>query len=64
MFIQISVFSRKKSKVYTEWATKVWNIGVDEWNLFNEADILEVHSLSLDEPELKAALFNDIGEKY
>jgi len=28
----------------------MWDSGGDEWNLFNGASILEVASLSLDEP--------------
>jgi len=32
------------------YKTRMWDIGGDEWNLFNGASILEVASLSLDEP--------------
>lgn len=41
----------------------MWDIGGDEWDLFDGADILEVASLSLDEPELESTLFNDIREE-
>lgn len=41
----------------------LWDIGGDEWDLFDVVGILEVVSLSLDEPELEAALFNDIGKE-
>jgi hypothetical protein len=41
----------------------MWDIGRDEWNLFDVAGILEVASLSRDELELEAALFNDDGER-
>ena len=38
----------------------MWDIGGDEWDLFDVVDIFEVVSLSLDKPELEAVLFNDI----
>jgi hypothetical protein len=34
------------------------DIGIDEWNLVDVADILEVANLFREEPELDAALFN------
>jgi hypothetical protein len=42
----------------------MWDIGRNEWDLFDVVVILEVASLYLDEPELNAALFSvDGGEK-
>jgi hypothetical protein len=41
---------------------KMWDIGKDEWDLFNVVVVLEVVSLYRDEPELETTLFNDDGE--
>jgi hypothetical protein len=41
----------------------MWDIGRDEWNLFDVVFILEVASLYCDERELEAALFNDDRER-
>jgi hypothetical protein len=40
----------------------MWVIGRDKRNLFDVVDILEGASLSREEPELDAAIFNDDGE--
>ncbi|MCI23145.1 hypothetical protein A2U01_0044323 [Trifolium medium] len=40
----------------------MWNIGGDEWNLSDGAGILEVASLSFDEPDMEVVLFTDDGE--
>ena len=56
-FIQtnLNLLSRKRnSNTYNEGATKICNIGRDKWNLFDVANILEVASLSREEPELDA----------
>ncbi|GAU44553.1 hypothetical protein TSUD_400170 [Trifolium subterraneum] len=52
----------RKNKDYNEGPTKMWDIGGDGFDLVDGAGILEVASLSLNEPELEAALFNDEGE--
>ncbi|GAU49563.1 hypothetical protein TSUD_191890 [Trifolium subterraneum] len=52
----------RNNKTYKEGPTKMWDIGGDEFDLVDGAGILEVASLSLDEPELEAALFNDDGD--
>lgn len=48
----------RKSQSYKEGETKMWDIGGDEWDL-EGSSILEVASLSLDEPELEAVLFTE-----
>jgi hypothetical protein len=40
----------------------MWDVGGDEFDLVDGAGILQVSSLSLDEPELEANLFNDAEE--
>ncbi|XP_058750554.1 uncharacterized protein LOC131623560 [Vicia villosa] len=50
----------RKSEIYNEGVTKMWDIGGDELDLFDGAGILEVATLSLGEPELEAAF---IGEE-
>jgi hypothetical protein len=34
-----------------------WDIGIDDWDLFDVSDIVEAASLCRDEPGLEAALF-------
>lgn len=41
----------------------MWDIGGDEWDLFDIVGIFEIVSLSLYELELKTTLFNDIRQK-
>lgn len=40
----------------------MWNIGGDEWSLSDGDGILEVASLSLDEPNMEAILFTEDEE--
>ncbi|CAL5211332.1 unnamed protein product [Lathyrus oleraceus] len=47
----------RKSENYNEGETKMWDIGGDEWSLSDGVDILEVVSLSLDEPNMEAIIF-------
>lgn len=47
-------------EVYNVGATKMWDIGGDEWDLFDVVDIFKVVSFSLDKLELEVVLFNDI----
>lgn len=53
----------RKNKNYNEGATRMWDIGGDEWNLSDGAGILEVANLSLDEPNMEAVLFTDDGQR-
>jgi hypothetical protein len=54
--INLRLLSRKRnSSTDNEEATKMWDIGRDECDLFDVADILEVASFYHDEPELEAA---------
>ena len=52
----------RRTKSYHEGETKMWDIGGDEWDPFEGAGILQVASLSLDEPDLETVLFTDDGE--
>jgi hypothetical protein len=40
-----SVFLLRKSKTYNEGTTKIYDIGGDEWDLFNRVDIFELTSI-------------------
>ena len=40
----------------------MWDIGGDEWSLSDGVDILEVVSLSLDEPNMEVILFTEDEE--
>ena len=48
----------RKSPCYKEGETKMWDIGGDEWDL-EGSSILEVATLSLDEPDLEGVLFTE-----
>jgi hypothetical protein len=52
----------RNSNTYNERTTKIYDIGRHKWYLFDVDDILEVASLSREEPELEAAFFNDDKE--
>jgi hypothetical protein len=52
----------RNCKSYNEGETIMWDIGGDEWNLSDGAGILEVASLSLDEPSMEASLFTEDEE--
>ena len=39
----------------------MWDIAGDSFNSFEDAGMLEVASLSLDEPKLEAIVFTDVG---
>jgi hypothetical protein len=41
----------------------MWDICGDEWNMSDGAGLLEVASLSLDEPDLEAVLFDDADDE-
>jgi hypothetical protein len=54
--INLRLLSRKRnSSTDNEEATKMWDIGRDECDLFDVANILEVASFYHDEPEIEAA---------
>ena len=48
----------KNSSKYKEEETKLWDIGGDNFSL-KDSGILQIASLSLDEPELEEAFFNE-----
>ncbi|XP_028077722.1 uncharacterized protein LOC114279647 [Camellia sinensis] len=49
----------RRSQPYTEGETKLWDIGGDAFDSLEGSGFLEITSLSLDEPEMEAILFND-----
>ena len=53
----LCLFSRNSSK-YKEEETKLWDIAGDNFSL-DDNGILEIASLSLDEPELEIVFFNE-----
>jgi hypothetical protein len=62
-YANLHLLSRKRNNnTYNEGATKIYDIGRDKWDLFDVTDILEVASLSREEPKLDAAFSNDDGE--
>nr|KYP56762.1 hypothetical protein KK1_003009 [Cajanus cajan] len=52
----------RKSEEYMQGSTRMWDIGGDAWGSFDDVENIEVASLSLDEPEMKAVLFTDDGQ--
>ena len=44
---------------YKEGKTRLWDIGGDGFEMFQGAGILDVASLSLDEPTMEAVVFAD-----
>ncbi|CAL5185600.1 unnamed protein product [Lathyrus oleraceus] len=52
----------RKSNNYNKGETKMWDIGGDEWSFSDGVGILEVASLSLDEPNMEAILFIEYEE--
>ena len=53
----------KRSPNYNEGESKMWDIGEDGFDSMDieNAGILEIANLSLDEPELEAILFDSEG---
>ncbi|KAJ1381854.1 Zinc finger, BED-type [Sesbania bispinosa] len=52
----------RKGKSYKEGESKLWDLAADEWDPSEGVGVLEVASLSLDEPDLEAVLFTDDGD--
>lgn len=54
----------RSSQEYQEGELKLWDIGGDAFDSFQGAGILDVATLSLDEPTMEAVLFaNDEGNE-
>ncbi|KAI3440220.1 uncharacterized protein J3R85_003840 [Psidium guajava] len=53
----LRLLSRKDPR-YLEGETKMWDIGGDTFDTFQDIGVLEVASLSLDEPDLESALLS------
>ncbi|CAL5386707.1 unnamed protein product [Camellia sinensis] len=49
----------RRSQLYTEGETKLWDVGGDAFDSLEGSGFLEIANLSLDEPEIEAVLFND-----
>ncbi|XP_048139360.1 uncharacterized protein LOC115735362 isoform X2 [Rhodamnia argentea] len=49
----------RKSPQYAEGETKMWDIGGDAFDTFEDVGVLEVASLSLDEPEMESVVFSE-----
>jgi hypothetical protein len=52
----------RNSKEYKEGESQMWDIGGDGYDSFQGAGILEMASLSIDEPVMEAVLFDDDDE--
>ena len=44
---------------YHQEETKMWDVAGDDFGSLDDCGILEIASLSLDEPELEGVFFND-----
>ncbi|XP_077210351.1 uncharacterized protein LOC143845833 [Tasmannia lanceolata] len=49
----------RRSPQYAQGETRMWDIGGDSFDSFEDVGVLEVASLSLDEPDLEAVVFTD-----
>ena len=52
----------RRSPQYMEGNTKLWDIGGDGFDSLEGAGLLEIATLSLDEPDMESVLFTDEGE--
>ncbi|KAL7259168.1 hypothetical protein ACSBR1_005130 [Camellia fascicularis] len=48
--------------LYIEGETKLWDVGGDAFDSLEGAGLLEIASLSLDEPDMEVVIFTDEGE--
>lgn len=53
----------RRSPQYAQGESKMWDIGGDAFDSLEGAGVLEVATLSLDEPELESILFVDEAEE-
>ncbi|GAV83902.1 hypothetical protein CFOL_v3_27347, partial [Cephalotus follicularis] len=51
----------RRSPTYKEGGSKMWDIGGDHHDSFEDVGVLEVANLSLDEPDMEAVIFTDDG---
>ncbi|XP_030477544.2 uncharacterized protein LOC115694594 [Syzygium oleosum] len=49
----------RKSPQYAQGETKMWDIGGDAFDTFEDVGVLEVANLSLDEPEMECDVFSE-----
>ncbi|GFY84497.1 hypothetical protein Acr_03g0012710 [Actinidia rufa] len=48
---------------YAQGDNKMWDIAGDNFDSLDDVGVLEIANLSLDEPEMEAVLFNDVGDE-
>ncbi|XP_028084703.1 uncharacterized protein LOC114285827 [Camellia sinensis] len=53
----------RRSQQYIEGESKLWDVGGDAFDSLEGAGLLEIASLSLDEPDMEAVIFTDEGEQ-
>ncbi|KAG5557744.1 hypothetical protein RHGRI_007861 [Rhododendron griersonianum] len=53
----------RRTRQYMEGQTKMWDIAGDAFDSFGDVGELEIAQLSLDEPELEAVVFMDVGDE-
>lgn len=49
----------RKNPQYTQGETKMWDIGGDAFDTFEDVGMLEIANLSLDEPDMESVIFLD-----
>ncbi|XP_028116342.1 uncharacterized protein LOC114314098 [Camellia sinensis] len=52
----------RRSRQYIEGESKLWGVGGDAFDSLEGAGLLEIASLSLDEPDMEAVIFTDEGD--
>lgn len=57
----LSLLSRR-TQIYTDGDTKLWDVGGDAFEKLEGAGILEIGNLSLDELDMEAVIFTHEGE--
>ncbi|XP_077212459.1 uncharacterized protein LOC143847496 [Tasmannia lanceolata] len=59
VFVHSNLLLSRRSPQYAQGETRMWDIGGDSFDSFEDVGVLEVASLSLDEPDLEAVVFTD-----
>ena len=53
----------RRTPQYAQGDNKMWDIAGDNFDSLDDIGVLEIANLSLDEPEMEAVLFNDVGDE-
>ncbi|GFY82759.1 hypothetical protein Acr_02g0009990 [Actinidia rufa] len=53
----------RRTPQYAQGDNKMWDIAGDNFDSLDDVGVLEIANLSLDEPEMEAVLFNDVGDE-